>query len=132
MKSPLLALFVALFSFSISAHALEQCPVEFGQDYLEKVATLATEAESCYEASAIVNACALGASGDVYTVAFAIARCEKDIPQMSKKDLETFSYLKTKCNEKYDSMDGTLYRSMNAFCHLSVTELFVDLLSKEE
>ena len=38
------------------------------------------------EASEIVNACALGASGDVYTVGAAIARCNKDIPVMSEKD----------------------------------------------
>ncbi len=51
---------------------------------------------------------------------------------MSKKDEQTMVYLKNKCNEKYDSMDGSMYRSANAFCHLSIVELFVNLLSKEE
>lgn len=130
MKS-ILSLVVVLFS--LSTHAYENCPVEFGKDdFLEKVATLATEANSCWEASEIVSACAISASGDVYTVGAAIARCNKDIPAMSKKDQETYSYLKNKCNEKYDSMEGTMYRSMNAFCHLSVSKLFVDLLSREE
>lgn len=131
MKISVLALLSLLFSFS--ANSLENCPVEFGTDnYLEQVAELAAKAENCYQASEVVGACALGASGDVYTVGSAITRCERDIPTMSKKDTETFNYLKTKCNEKYDSMEGTLYRSMNAFCHLSVTKLFVDLLSIEE
>lgn len=130
MKS-ILSLTIILFSFS--AFSMDKCPVDFGkEDYLEKVADLAINSSSCWEASEIVNACALGASGDVYTVGAAIARCNKDIPVMSEKDETTFSYLNTKCNDKYDSMEGTMYRSMNAFCHLSVSSLFVDLLSREE
>lgn len=132
MKSTILSLSFVLFSISISAHALETCPVDFDQDYLEKVSELATNAGSCYEASQIVSACALGASGDVVTVGAAIDRCAKDIPAMSRKDQNTFSYLNAKCNAKYDKMEGTMYRSMAAFCHLSVSELFVDLLSTEE
>lgn len=127
MKATILSLIAILFSFSISSYALE-CPT----NDLDKVAQLAMKASSCYEASEIVNACALGASGDVFTVSAAIARCEKDIPTMSKKDAQTYSYLNQKCNDKYESMSGTLYMSMNAFCHLSVTRLFVELLSKEE
>ncbi|MBC7538955.1 MAG: hypothetical protein H7281_09045 [Bacteriovorax sp.] len=131
MKSTILTLTFVLFSFS--AHALDNCPIEFGtEDYLGKVADIATNATSCYEASEVVSACALGASGDVYTVSAAIERCSKDIPEMSTKDTETYNYLGSKCNGKYDSMEGSMYRSMNAFCHLSVTKLFVDLLSKEE
>lgn len=123
---------VSLFT-SFSANALDACPVEFGNDnYLEKVAELATNAGSCWEASEVVEACALGASGDVFTVGAAIGRCEKDIPAMSRKDKKNYSYLKEKCNAKYDKMDGTMYRSMNAFCHLSVAKLYVDLLSTEE
>ena len=133
MKSRFLSLFLALFSISISAHALEKCPIDFGNDdYLEKVALLATNSPSCYEASEIVDACALGSSGDVYTVGAAIARCEKDFPVMSTQDQQTFSYLKNKCDEKYDSMEGTLYQSMHAFCQLSVSKLFSELLSPVE
>lgn len=124
------------FLFSVltlgAVHA-DECPVEFGNDdYLEKVAELATNANSCWEAKNVVSVCAIGASGDVYTVGAAIERCEKDIPAMSKKDQETKSYLHEKCNAKYADMEGTMYRSMNAFCHLDVSELFVNLLSKEE
>lgn len=133
MKVTILSLIIAVATYSMAAHSMDQCPVEFGTDnYLEKVAELATNAGSCYEASEVVNACALGASGDVYTVGAAIGRCEQDMPEMSQKDIKTFAYLKNKCNEKYDSMDGTLYRSMNAFCHLSVTMLFNNLLTTEE
>lgn len=125
-----LCLLSLLVSFSANS---SECPVKFETDnYLEKVAELALNADNCYEASEIVNACALGASGDVYTVGAAINRCERDFPVMTPKDTETYLYLKNKCNEKYDGMDGTLYRSMNAFCHLSVTELFYSLLSREE
>ena len=69
-------LLIPCLTFSISAHALDQCPVEFGNDdYLGKVGELATNATSCYEATEIVSACALGASGDVYTVSAANDRC---------------------------------------------------------
>jgi len=133
VKSTILSLTFVLLSLSLSAHALDQCPVEFGsEDYLDKVAQLATNSSSCYEASEVVSACALGASGDVIMVAAALNRCERDMPVMSEKDQQTISYLKTKCNDKYDSMDGSMYRSMKAFCHLSVTTLYVDLLSTEE
>lgn len=133
MKSSFLTLSLAFFAISLSAHALEKCPVDFGQDdYLEKVADLATNASSCYEASEIVDACALGASGDVYTVGAAIDRCQKDFPVMTPEYQQNFSFLNNKCTEKYESMEGTLYLSMNAFCHLSVSKLFNELLSPVE
>ena len=127
MKSSLLGLLFAVISFS--AQAVEECPVQFGNsDYIEKVAELATNSSSCYEASEIVTACALGASGDVFTVGAAIARCEKDLPTMSAADKKTYDYLNEKCSDKYSSMSGSMYRSMNVFCHLSVSKLFTDLL----
>lgn len=132
MKKSILLLTIALCA-SFSAHALDKCPVDFGNDdYLQKVSDVITNSASCYEASEVADACALGASGDVYTVGSAIARCEKDIPAMSEKDAKTYSELNQKCQDKYSSMEGTLYMSMNAFCHLSVTKLFNELLSTEQ
>ena len=132
MKSTFLTLTLSLLTISFSAHAIGQCPVEMGDNYLEKVAKLATNATSCYDASAVVEACALGASGDGFTVSAAITRCEKDIPAKTRRESRTYKYLNKKCDDKYEGMDGTMYRSMNAFCHLSVTKLYVEILSKED
>jgi hypothetical protein len=54
------------------------------------------------------------------------------MPVMSANDADQYSALNTKCQKKYESMEGTLYLSMNAFCHLSVTKLFYDLLTPVE
>ena len=124
---------LSLVLFSSVASALDNCPVEFGnEDYLEKVAETITASDSCWAASEVANACALGASGDVYTVGAAIARCERDMPVMSKADATMYKTLNDRCTEKYSKLDGTMYLSMNAFCHLSVTRLFLDLLTHEE
>jgi hypothetical protein len=131
MKKSLLIL--SLLVLGTTAHALDKCPVEFGNgDYLEQVSQKITEAGSCWEASEIADACALGASGDVYTVGSAIARCEQDMPVMSQSDAAMYSTLNNKCTEKYSKLEGTMYMSMNAFCHLQVTRLFLDFLSHEE
>jgi hypothetical protein len=117
----------------MSVFAMDQCPVELGSnDYLEKVAKVITDADSCYAASDLAEACALGSSGDVYTVGAAIARCKKDMPVMSKDDAKMYKALNKKCGAKYSKLDGTMYRSMNAFCVLDVTKLFFDLLTPAE
>ncbi len=129
MKKSFLLAAIALCTI-FSAHAMDKCPVQFGtDDYLGKVADLITNSSSCYEASSIADACALGASGDVYTVSAAINRCKKDIPKMSAKDQATHDSLMQKCNDKYAHMEGTLYRSMNVFCQLSVAKLYNELLT---
>lgn len=131
MKKTLLVAFLALFTMSV--FAVDQCPVEFGtENYLEKVAEVITDADSCYTASDLADACALGASGDVYTVGAAITRCEKEMPIMSKADAKIYKTLKSKCEKKYSKLEGSMYISMNAFCHLQVTKLFQELLSREE
>lgn len=129
MKTLIVALFTVIFSNTLMAM---ECPITMeNNNYLETVAQLAADASSCYEASEIVTACALGASGDVYTVSSAIGRCEKDLVKISKEDKKSLEYLKRRCNEKYSSMEGTLYRSANAFCQLSATLFYSNLLVEE-
>lgn len=126
-------LIIALLAIGSVANALENCPVDFGTvNYLERVGQIITDSGSCYEASEVADACAIGASGDVYTVGTAIARCEKDMPVMSKEDATMYKTLNDKCTDKYSKLEGTMYMSMNAFCHLQVTRLFLDILSHEE
>lgn len=124
---------ITLLTLCSSLQAMDNCPVTFGStDYLEKVSNIISSSSSCYDASQIASACALGASGDVITVSAAIARCEKDLPVLSNEDANLYKKLNDKCDEKYSKLPGTLYLSMNAFCHLKVTELFLDITSQEE
>lgn len=124
---------ISALTLSSAAFSIEQCPVEFpSENYLENVGKLITESDSCYSASEIAGACALGAGGDVFTVGKAISRCEKDMPVMSKADASMYATLNDKCSEKYSTMEGSMYRSMEAFCHLQVTRLFLSLLTREE
>ena len=132
MKKPFL-LIVLAFVISLPSHAQEECPIEFGnEDYMDKVTELILEAPSCYEASNLVNACSMGASGDAYMVGVTIKKCEKEIPKMSQKDSELYFELNAKCDKKYSKMRGTMYISMNAFCHLPVTQLFIEWLRVEK
>lgn len=125
-------LLVPCLTFSISANAITKCPVKAGTGYSAKVEKLATNASSCNQASEIVNACAMGPSMNIVTVTAAITRCEKDVSKMSQEDAQAYSYLTKKCADKYTSSTETSDRSGYLFCHLSVTKLFVELLSKEE
>ena len=125
-------LIAALLVFGTTLHAMENCPVELDENYLDKVAQIITDSASCWEASEVADACALGASGDVYTVGAAIARCERDMPVMTPADSTMYQSLNDRCTEKYSKMEGTLYMSMNAFCHLDVTRLFLNILTHEE
>lgn len=128
-----LVLLIALLALGSTVNAMDKCPVDFGaNDYLEQVTQMIANSGSCWEASEIADACALGASGDIYTVGAAVARCEKDMPIMSKEDAMMYKTLNNKCTDKYSKLEGTMYMSMNAFCHLQVTRLFLDILSHEE
>lgn len=118
-------------SFSSSLFALE-CPITFGdENYSEKVSSLTLEAKSCWEASEIVSACSLGSSIDVFLVGSAIERCERDMTALSKADKASYSYLNQRCDDKYASMQGSMYRSANAFCRLSATKFFNNILTEE-
>ncbi len=122
---------VSIALFSLSAFSMDSCPVNFSDsDFTGKVSVLATKSASCSEASEIVKACALGNSQDIQTVQAAISRCNKGV-KLNATDKQIYTYLNNKCSDKFDSLEGTMYRSMSAFCNLSVTTLFTDLLSND-
>jgi len=124
---------ISALTLSSAAFSMQQCPVEFpSENYLENVGKIIAESDSCYSASEVANDCALGAGGDVYIAGQAIIRCEKDMPKMSKADALMYTTLNDKCSEKYSTMEGSMYRSMESFCHLQVTRLFLSLLTREE
>lgn len=123
----------ALFLAALQANAAD-CPVQFGnEDYLEKVGQAIDAAPSCWEASQVAESCALGASGDAYTVPVAIMKCEADFySKLDPAERATYSSFNDKCDAKYAGMDGTMYISFNAFCHLSVSKLYSELYTPAE
>lgn len=122
----------ALF-VNASAFALE-CPVKSPDDnYLGKVAAAIKAADSCDDGADLAEACALGASGDVATTAAASEKCSLDFwTKLNDADRKTFTGLQAKCDAKYKNMQGTMYLSANAFCHLSVARLYSELYTPAE
>ena len=128
----ILIFILATIATSSSLLAIDECPVKFGdENYSAKVSTLALEAHTCHEASEIVSACSLGSSIDIFLVGSAIERCERDMTTISKTDKTSYDYLNQRCDDKYASMEGSMYRSANAFCRLAATRFFHNLLIVE-
>jgi hypothetical protein len=93
-----------------------------------KVSKAIETAGDCYKAIEVTESCALGASGDVYTVGEAIKVCEKDFSaKLTKSNRAIYSSLNRQCGKKYEKEEGTMYRSAAAFCSLGVTRLFYQL-----
>lgn len=124
------------FSFVFSNSFAEVCEVG-GVDVSNDPVTFTkaiSESSSCYLASKLAEACAWGSSLDVQTVSAAYGVCEGELNSYKpeKKLLGLLSTMKDVCNDKYLNMDGTLYRSMNSYCHLSAIQWVVDLAYNEE
>lgn len=86
---------------------------------------------SCSEASELAQACSWGSSIDVKTAGTAYAKCETELNLQSPSTeiTDLLSTMNSACNKKYESAAGTLYLSMNAYCHLSAIEWIVNLAS---
>lgn len=111
-----------------------ECPASYQDDnYEEKVETAIKATKTCYDAKALASACAMGTSMDVHIVRHADEKCsERFFKKLSKADKAMYDKLQKKCYEKYGKMEGTMYKSANAFCNLGVTELFDDLFTPAE
>lgn len=116
---------IVLLSFAICSTAFSmECVNEKGEDILnqpEVFQALIEKAGSCYEAEGLAEACAWGSSLDVSTAGLAYGVCENELnAQKPKKEvITTLNKMKSMCTKKYINQNGTLYRSMNAFCHLT-------------
>lgn len=127
----LAALLVSSFVFSQNSFA-EGCVDSSGQDIFNQPEVffgIIEKSESCYEAVQMAEACAYGSSLDVSTAGVAYGICEKELQaQKPGKELtKLLSTMQTSCSEKYDKEQGTMYRSMNAFCQLSALEWVLNI-----
>jgi hypothetical protein len=116
---------VVVFS-SVSSFAAD-CVDAKGQDIYnnpEVFTAMIKNAKSCNEATEIANACAWGSSLDVSTAGAAFNVCAKELIKQSpnKKVSELLVTMRNTCTAKYAKLQGTMYRSMNAYCHLSALE----------
>lgn len=124
---------IVLLSFAICSAAFsKECVNEKGEDIYnqpEVFQALIEKSASCYEAESLAEACAWGSSLDVMTAGTAYGVCEAELnAQKPKKDiLNTLNKMKSLCTKKYEHQDGTMYRSMNAFCHLNALSWTVNI-----
>ncbi|MFN3695880.1 MAG: hypothetical protein ACK4VO_00455 [Pseudobdellovibrio sp.] len=126
MKKAVLALIV---SFSaMQAFALD-CPVQFGSDnYIDDVANKIQASKSCYDAVELAEACAMGSSIDAAIMPTAERKCGKDFwKKLTSQEKQSYNKLQSKCDTKYNNMQGTMYVSAKAFCKLNVAKLYSDL-----
>jgi hypothetical protein len=131
MKTIIVLLLLILMSAQTFA---ADCPVQFGDDnYLDKVGAAIQATKTCEEGAAMAESCALGASGDAYIAPIAERKCGLDFwTKLSSADRQTYNGLQTKCANKYKNMQGTMYISFNAFCHLQVARLYSELYTRAD
>lgn len=121
-----------IFAGSLSFAA--ECVNERGEDLYnqpEAFLALIEKADSCYSAKSLADACAYGSSLDVQTAGAAYSVCAAELAkEKPTKSLNTLlSNMKTLCNKKYEKAQGTMYRSMNSYCHLSAIEWVLGVAS---
>lgn len=85
--------------------------------------------KSCYNASTMAEACAWGSSLDVMTAGAAYEVCETELQQQNPNPelLILMSLMQKACTQKYENQEGTMYRSINAYCHLSAIKWIVNI-----
>lgn len=128
MKKLLIALTLLVGSVSFGA----ECVNEKGEDIFnqpEVFQAMIEKADSCYAAKNLAEACAYGSGLDVSTAGAAYGVCATELQKNkpSKELTKTLSSMNTMCNKKYANEDGSMYRSMNAFCQLSAVEWILNI-----
>ena len=106
-----------LLSFSSVASA---CPVDFADG--EAIIHAIHEAQTCADAVSVAEQCAYGSSFDVQTTGVAKEKCEKDFQNITPAQELSYSVLVEACYAKYQNEGGTMYRSFESFCALSVAK----------
>lgn len=128
MKTLLVVISILLVGFSASA----ECLNEKGEDILDQpevFTALIQKAESCYQAKTLAEACSWGSTIDVYTVDAAYGVCDRELQQQkpSEKLTQLLTAMENTCAEKYQNQSGSMYLSMNAYCHLSAIEWVLNI-----
>lgn len=126
------AFFVLIvISFSMSAFAAD-CVDSKGKDITSKPDVFQAEIakkKSCYEAKELAEACAYASGIDVSTAEIAYGICSAELTKQkpTKANKTLLALMKNACTNKYRNEPGSMYRSMNAYCHLTSIEFVVNL-----
>jgi hypothetical protein len=84
-----------------------------------------TAAPTCKAAARLLSDCALGASGDVARGGIVREKCERDfLPGLGPKEARAYRAGLARCARKYAKQEGSMYRSMAAFCAVELAERY--------
>lgn len=97
----------------------QDCPTqETGWEAREAVVR---KAPTCRDALKVAESCAFGASGDIGLTDIVIKRCEADfLAGLGKASRQRYDAGMKRCSQKHRRQDGTMYRSMEAFCRATL------------
>jgi len=128
MKIFIIGLAAAIFSLNLYATDISfECP----NSNAEIVALINAPNVYCGEAINIATQCAFGSSRDLEIVSAAKAVCLKEAGNLSREDQNLLAMMERRCNQAYENQAGTMYMSMNAFCHLQAVD-FIRNVQPEE
>jgi len=109
---------IAVVLLAVPARA-QDCPAQ-GSGW-EGRQDAVRSAPSCNEALKVAESCAYGATGDTGLTNIVLEKCEADFfAKMSKGQRVSYDRGIKRCDEKYRRQEGTMYRSMAAFCRASL------------
>jgi hypothetical protein len=120
---PCLAGLAVMLSLAAASARAEDCPVE--SHMMDDIIDALNEAPSCDRAMKIFGACAFGSSGDIHFGAAVEKKCERDFLARLKEPRKLLYRREMRvCDRKYRNEDGTMYRSITAFCRAEIAQLY--------
>jgi hypothetical protein len=103
---------------AVGAAPAVKCKFTIGEgDYIGDVTKAITEAKNCRAGAELATACAMGSSGDVQIADAAYTKCEKEV-KLTPPQKTALEKSEAACTKKYAHKQGTMYQSINSFCHL--------------
>ncbi|MGZ3696059.1 MAG: hypothetical protein ACXWQO_18555, partial [Bdellovibrionota bacterium] len=101
---------------------------DISQD-LNAIVALIAQQTSCNTASMVANACSWGTSGDVRKAWTAYRICEAELAKdkPSDENRAQLQSMEGRCESRYAAKWGTMYESLNAYCHLEAMHWVVEL-----
>ena len=127
-KIILLAILTTLSSISLASDEQIVC----SNSSSEIVVMIKAPGTYCFQAKEIANQCAFGSSRDLETAGAATEVCLKEAGKLSSADQNLLAVMENRCNQTYANQQGTMYQSMNAFCHLDAVSFIRNLQSNIE
>lgn len=125
-----LLLLIAVATYSVNIYAEDSafvCP----ESNREIVALITAQDVYCSDAVNIASQCAFGSSRDLEIAGAAKSVCLKEAGQLSTADQSLLASMEARCNQTYSGLAGTMYMSMNAFCHLQAVEFIRSVQSED-